>query len=91
MQWLISQDTRAGVWSGYSAHLPCGVESRPSACYLGKLPCKAIKQLVSGHLFARMHLMYLVVIIMSCTALNLLPWQMIPLGKGVWQGLLGYP
>lgn len=43
----MSQDTPAEVWSAYSAHLLCGAESRPSACYLRKLPCKAINQLVS--------------------------------------------
>lgn len=45
--WLISQDAPAEVWSGYSAHLLRGAESRPSACYLRKLPCKAMKQLIS--------------------------------------------
>lgn len=37
--------------------------------------------MLAGQLFARMPLIYLVVIIMECTGLKMLPWQLIQLGK----------
>lgn len=67
---------------------------RPPASYFRNMQCKAFKQqsfpLLAGHLFPRMPYVDVVVIIIKCTTLKLLPWQLIQLEKDTWQNLLRY-